>query len=56
MRDVIPMMGLLEKLQKEIPYSHLTPILHCKIFEDNRGCIDLINLPLGLNEGPSILP
>ena len=45
MRDVIPMMGLLEELQKVIPYLHSTPILHCKVFEDNRGCIDLINSP-----------
>ena len=45
MRDLIPMMGLLEELQKVIPYLHSIPILHCKVFEDNRGRIDLINSP-----------
>ena len=45
MRDAIRMIGLLEELQKVMPYSQSTPTLHCKSYEDNRRCIDLINSP-----------
>ena len=45
MRDVIPMINLLTELRHTIPILQETPTLNCTVFEDNRGCIDLINLP-----------
>ena len=45
MRGVIPMIGLLKELQEVMPHSESIPKIHCKAYEDNRGCIDLINSP-----------
>ena len=45
MRDVIPMIDLLGELKQAIPILEGTPTLHCTVFEDNRGCIDLVNFP-----------
>ena len=45
MRDVIPLMGLLKELQPVISFTSKIPVLKCKIFEDNMGCIDLVTTP-----------
>ena len=41
MRDVIPLIDLLEEVDKIIPLMKPTPMIHCKIWEDNNGCISL---------------
>ena len=33
------------ELSKVIPSDDSTPEIHCSIFEDNKDCIDMINLP-----------
>ena len=45
MRDVIPMLDLLDELKQVIPILEGTPTLHCTVFDDNRWCIDLVNFP-----------
>ena len=45
MRDVIPLMGLLNELQPVISFSSTSPVIRCNIFEDNKGCIDLVTTP-----------
>ena len=45
LRDVIPLLGLLSELEKVIPSKKDTPKIHCTVFEDNKGCIDLVNVP-----------
>ena len=44
LRDVIPLIGLLNELQV-IPEKENPPEVHCRIFEDNKGCIDLVKAP-----------
>jgi hypothetical protein len=46
LRDVIPMMQLLKEIQDrgfEVPTS--TPIVHCRVFEDNSGALELAKVP-----------
>ena len=38
-------MNLLTEINKAIPGSENTPTIHCTVFEDNKGCIDLANTP-----------
>ena len=45
LRDAIPLIGFLKEIQLVIPNSKETPTIHCSIFEDNKGCIDLVNTP-----------
>ena len=45
LRDVLPLVGLLRELQRSIPFDPATPVVHCKIHEDNQGCIDLVKAP-----------
>ena len=45
MRDVIPLLDLLKELSDVIPSEDTTPKIHCTIFEDNKGCIDLVKAP-----------
>ena len=45
LRDVMPLMNLLQELGKMFPSSDVTPKVHCTVFEDNKGCIDLVNVP-----------
>ena len=45
LRDVIPLMNLLQELEKIFPSSADTPKMHCTVFEDNKGCINLVNVP-----------
>ncbi len=41
-RDVIPMMGLLKEMKEHsIVDNYAPPQIHCKIFEDNSGAIEL---------------
>ena len=45
LRDVIPLIALLEELQQSITFDPSTPVIHCKVHEDNQGCIDLVETP-----------
>ena len=45
LRDVIPLLGLLNELREIIPSEQQKPKVHCTIFEDNKGCIDLVKSP-----------
>ena len=45
LRDVIPLIGLLRELQIVLSFATTQPTVHCTIFEDNKGCIDLVNAP-----------
>ena len=41
-RDVIPLMELLQELQGQgFDYTTTTPTVHCKVFEDNSGAIEI---------------
>ena len=42
---MIPLIELLKELGKVIPIRGSDPILHCILFEDNKGCIDLVKAP-----------
>ena len=41
MRDVLPMITLLEEIDKIFPLKIPTPKVHCRVWEDNEGCISL---------------
>ena len=41
LRDVIPLMQLLEELKKVFPLHNPTPKVHCKVWEDNNGALSL---------------
>ena len=43
MRDVIPLISLLEEINEIFPIHTPTPKIHCKVWEDNNGCIVLAN-------------
>ena len=45
LRDVIPLVGLLHGLEPVISFACKPPTIHCTIFENNKGCIDLFNVP-----------
>ena len=45
LRDVLPLMELLKEIRITIPAEDKTPTVHCTIFEDNKGCIDLVKTP-----------
>ena len=45
LRDVIPLMGLLNEIRDVIPSGGQTPVVHCTVHEDNKGCIDLVETP-----------
>ena len=45
LRDVIPLIGLLGELKKIISTDDSNPKIHCIVFKDNKGCIDLANSP-----------
>ena len=42
---MIPLIGLLRELQPALSFITDIPTVHCTIFEDNKGCIDLVNVP-----------
>jgi hypothetical protein len=46
LRDTIPMMQLIKEIQDrgfEVPTS--TPVVHCRLFEDNSGALELARIP-----------
>ena len=45
LRDVIPLINLLRELRNVIPQGERTPVIHCTVHEDNKGCIDLVESP-----------
>jgi hypothetical protein len=45
MRDVIPLRTILEELNPIFNYPTQQIITHSTVFEDNKGCVDLIAAP-----------
>ena len=45
LRDAIPLIELLKELKGTIPFTDTIPEVHCSIFEDNKGCIELVKTP-----------
>jgi hypothetical protein len=45
MRDVIPLMNLLEEFRKIVPVTNVPPEIKCKVFEDNTSCIKVAKAP-----------
>ena len=45
LRDVKPLIGMLKVVTATIKTDEIIPIVHCTIFEENRGCIDLVETP-----------
>jgi hypothetical protein len=46
LRDAIPMMQLVKEIQDrgfKVPTS--TPVIHCQLFEDNSGALELAKVP-----------
>ncbi len=39
LREVIPLINLMDKLKIVVPFYNPTPQIKCKLFEDNRSCI-----------------
>jgi hypothetical protein len=46
MREVLPIIWLMEEARQQgIPVLNATPKIHCKVFEDNAGAIEIANIP-----------
>ena len=45
LRDVIPLMRLLEEVFEAFNITMNKPIMHCKVFEDNNGALELAKAP-----------
>jgi hypothetical protein len=46
MREVLPITWLMEEAKQQgIPVMNATPKVHCKVFEDNAGAIEIANVP-----------
>jgi hypothetical protein len=46
MRDLLPMMDILKELKaNKIELPNIPPTIHCKVFEDNSGALELARLP-----------
>jgi hypothetical protein len=46
MREVLPIIWLMEEARHQgIPVLNATPKIHCKVFEDNTGAIEIANVP-----------
>ena len=43
LREVIPLMQLLREVNEVFPVTLDAPRIHCKVWEDNEGCISLAN-------------
>ena len=42
LRDIIPLMELVKELQAHgFDYTATQPIVHCKVFEDNSGAVEI---------------
>ena len=46
MRDVIPLMNLLEEFGKVVNVTKVPPEIKCKVFEDNTSCIKVATAPI----------
>ena len=38
-------MELLKEIRNNVPFKDKSPTIHCTIFEDNMGCMDLVKTP-----------
>ena len=46
LREVISMMGMLKEAQEQgLQVNYLPPKVHCTVFEDNSGALELARLP-----------
>ena len=45
MRDVIPLMNLMEEFGKIVKVTQVSPTIKCKVFEDNTSCIKVATAP-----------
>jgi hypothetical protein len=46
MREVLPIMWLLEETKHHgVPVLNAKPKVHCEVFEDNAGAIEIANVP-----------
>jgi hypothetical protein len=46
MREVLPIIWLMKEAREQgIPVLNATPRIHCKVFEDNAGAIEIANVP-----------
>jgi hypothetical protein len=46
MREVLPIMWLMEEARHQgVPVLNTTPRVHCKVFEDNAGAIEIAKVP-----------
>jgi hypothetical protein len=45
LRELIPMQSLLKEISEMTKFELGDTVAHCTIFEDNQGCVDLINSP-----------
>ncbi len=46
MREILPIMWLMEEARHQgVPVLNATPRVHCKVFEDNAGAIEIANVP-----------
>ena len=41
LREVIPFITLLDGINETFPIHKPTPVIHCKVWEDNNGTISL---------------
>jgi hypothetical protein len=46
MREALPIIWLLEEARHQgIPILNIKPNVHCKVFKDNAGAIEIANVP-----------
>ena len=46
MREAIPLLALVKEAKaKKLPVDVLSPIIHCRLFEDNSGAIEIAKVP-----------
>ena len=45
MRDIIPLMNLLQEFEKIVPIVNIPPKVKCTVFEDNTSCITVAKAP-----------
>jgi hypothetical protein len=46
LRDIIPIMGLLQEVrEQDFKVLCTEPLVYCKVFEDNSGALELARLP-----------
>ena len=45
LRQVIPLIALLEELRRVLSSAYLKPNIHCTVFEDNSGALEMARVP-----------